>query len=128
MKQNRMNKIPSLTLTAWLLALPGALPAAQPASDSIDVEGVMRVAARKLAAFDVSQPKKTAYPTDAKGAQWRTVGAAATGTFGPVETGCATCGCSGVSGDEGRGAGVEGGVAAATATTVEVACALTSDF
>jgi len=76
MKQNRMNIITSLTLTAWLLASPVALLATQPAGDSIDVEGVMRVAARKLAAFDVSQPKKTAYPTDAKGAQWRTVGPA----------------------------------------------------
>ncbi len=62
-------------LLALLLSLPAALVAAQPNADSIDVDGVMRVAARKFAAFDASQPKKTAYPNDAKGAQWSTVGA-----------------------------------------------------
>ena len=33
----------------------------------------MRVAARKLAAFDATHEKKDAYPTDAKGGTWRTV-------------------------------------------------------
>lgn len=71
-----MNNITSLTLTALLLAAsPTTLLAAQPVGDSIDVDGVMRVAARKFAAFDASQPNKTNFPTDAKGAQWRTVGA-----------------------------------------------------
>ena len=68
---------PTFTLlTALLLASPAALLAAQPVGDYIDVDGVMRVTARKLAAFDLSQPYKTNFPTDAKGVQWRTVGAA----------------------------------------------------
>lgn len=41
----------------------------------IDVDAVMRVAARKYAAFDATQKEKTAYPNDAKGAVWRTVDA-----------------------------------------------------
>lgn len=51
-----------------LLALGSALQAAD-----IDVERVMRVAARKLAAHDEAHPEKIHYPTDAKGAKWRTV-------------------------------------------------------
>jgi hypothetical protein len=39
----------------------------------IDVERIMRVAARKFAAFDASQKTQAEYPTDAKGATWRTV-------------------------------------------------------
>ena len=55
----------SCLLLGALLSLSDNLPAA-----SIDVDGVMRVASRKLAAFDASQEQKSAYPGDAKGAKW----------------------------------------------------------
>ncbi len=62
--------------TATLLLLASLLPAVAepPAADpAIDIEKVMRIAASKLAKFDASHPEKTAYPTDAKGAEWTTV-------------------------------------------------------
>lgn len=62
------------TVTLLLLASLLSPVAAQPAADpSIDIDKVMRVAARKLAKFDASHPEKTAYPTDAKGDTWTTV-------------------------------------------------------
>jgi hypothetical protein len=60
----------TLLLIASLLAPVSAQPAADP---SINIDKVMRVAARKLAKFDATHPEKTAYPTDAKGAEWTTV-------------------------------------------------------
>jgi hypothetical protein len=60
----------TLLLLAALLSPVSAQPAADP---SIDIDKVMRVAARKLAKFDAAHPEKTAYPTDAKGADWTTV-------------------------------------------------------
>jgi unsaturated chondroitin disaccharide hydrolase len=58
------------TLPAALLSL---LPLMTPADGAVDVDRVMRVAARKLAAFDAAQTNKAAYPTEAKGAAWVTV-------------------------------------------------------
>lgn len=57
-------------LLASLLYPVSAQPVADP---SIDIDKVMRVAARKLANFDALHPEKTAYPTDAKGSTWTTV-------------------------------------------------------
>ena len=57
---------PATTAQSAILPIPEA---------PIDVERIMRVAARKLAAFDASQKTQTEYPTDAKGATWRTVNA-----------------------------------------------------
>jgi len=65
-------KLPCLLLVP-LLSLACSLYAAPSVSAPIDVDRVMKVAARKLAAFDASQESKTAYPTDAKGAKWRTI-------------------------------------------------------
>ena len=48
-------------------------PAAPAPEAAIDVDRAMRIAARKLAAFDASQKDKTQYPTEAKGATWKTV-------------------------------------------------------
>ncbi len=62
--------------TYFLIMAAGVsfLPFAHAASaDSIDVDRVMKVAARKLAAFDASHPDKTRYPSDAKTNTWRTV-------------------------------------------------------
>jgi unsaturated chondroitin disaccharide hydrolase len=62
------------TATLLILASMISSATAQPAADpSIDIDKVMRVAARKLAKFDASQPERKAYPTDAKGAEWTTV-------------------------------------------------------
>ncbi len=41
--------------------------------EAVDVDGVMRIAARKLAAFDASRADKSGFPTEAKGATWVTV-------------------------------------------------------
>ncbi|MEO8614672.1 MAG: glucuronyl hydrolase [Luteolibacter sp.] len=46
-----------------------------PLRHGIDIDRVMRAAARKLAKFDESQPVKNVYPNDAKGAEWTTVAA-----------------------------------------------------
>lgn len=56
-----------------LLLFTASLQAAEPA---IDLEPVMRVAARKFATFDAAHEKKDAFPNDAKGARWSTVPAA----------------------------------------------------
>jgi unsaturated chondroitin disaccharide hydrolase len=50
-----------------------ALTAGSAPADAIDADRVMRVAARKLAAFDASRADKSGYPTEAKGAAWVTV-------------------------------------------------------
>ena len=47
--------------------------AAEPVPGAIDVDRVMRVAARKFATFDASRENQNAYPTEAKGAVWKTV-------------------------------------------------------
>ena len=51
-------------------------PLASDAADNgpIDVDHVMRVAARKLARFDAQHPEARGYPTAAKGDTWFTVG------------------------------------------------------
>lgn len=58
---------------ALLAALCPAFTLDAAAEEPIDVERVMRVAARKLAAFDAARADKSAYPTEAKGATWVTV-------------------------------------------------------
>lgn len=60
-----------LTHAALLAALCHALTCA--AETAIDVDRVMRVAARKFAAFDASRQDKSGYPTEAKGDTWVTV-------------------------------------------------------
>ncbi len=70
-----MNKIRFLLLSI-LANVAGPVIAADvgPVSNlTIEVDRVMRVAARKFAAYDDSQTNKTAYPTEAKGAVWKTV-------------------------------------------------------
>lgn len=42
-------------------------------SDEINIDRVMRVAARKLARYDAAHPSANVYPTDAKGDTWTTV-------------------------------------------------------
>jgi len=65
-----MNLIrPVLFLLAAFSAI--ALCGAEPVV--IDTDAAIAVIARKLAAYDAGQPDKTAYPTEAKGAQWVTV-------------------------------------------------------
>ena len=54
-----------------LLALPSATLSASDASP--DIDKVMRVAGIKFAKFDAAHPDSTVYPTDAKGAEWKTV-------------------------------------------------------
>ncbi len=61
-----------LPLCAALAALLPALAPAAP-DGAVDVDRIMRVAARKLAAFDASRADKSGYPTEAKGATWVTV-------------------------------------------------------
>ena len=51
--------------------MSGALHGAD--SGAIDVERCVLAIAHKLAAYDAAQPDKTAYPNEAKGAQWATV-------------------------------------------------------
>ena len=60
-------------LVSLLITTTGTVLATAAPSDAIDIDRVMRVAARKLAAHDAAHPDKTAYPTDAKGATWTTV-------------------------------------------------------
>jgi len=54
-----------------VVSAPPSLPAS--AVERIDVEGVMRVAARKLGAFDATHENKTLYPVSGKGANWDTL-------------------------------------------------------
>ena len=62
------------TTTLFLLASLLCPLTAQPAKDpSIDIDKVMRVAARKFPKFDAAHPDRKLYPTDAKGAEWTTV-------------------------------------------------------
>lgn len=57
-----------------LLSLSYILHAEPPAATgSIDVDGVMRVAARKLGAFDATHENKTLYPVSGKGPEWDTL-------------------------------------------------------
>ena len=58
---------------ALLSLLPALAPAADAPAGAVDVDRVMRVAARKLAAFDASRADKSGYPTEAKGAAGVTV-------------------------------------------------------
>jgi len=65
-------KIAQILSTALLL--PACVLHAAPESSSpIDIDRVMRTAAKKLAAYDALHPEKIVYPTDAKGATWTTV-------------------------------------------------------
>ncbi len=58
-----------------LLALPLALClSALGAAETIDVDAVYAAAARKAAAHDAAHPKRNAFPSDARGPAWRTVG------------------------------------------------------
>ena len=68
----------NLILSFWLLTLATVASGLKAESltnsaTTIDTAHVMEVAGRKLAAFDAATTDKTAYPTDAKGATWKTV-------------------------------------------------------
>ena len=60
----------SVSLCAFVL-----MPLASYADENgpIDIDHVMRVAARKLARYDAQHPEAVRYPTDAKGDTWTTV-------------------------------------------------------
>lgn len=64
----------SIAFAASCLVATHTFSTGQP-EPNIDTARVMRVAATKFAAFDKSQPQRDAFPTDAKGAAWRTVDA-----------------------------------------------------
>lgn len=62
--------VAALSLTAITPALAGTTTNSAPA---VDTARAMAVACRKLDAFDAAHPEKSQYPSDAKGAVWRTV-------------------------------------------------------
>ncbi|NBZ95178.1 MAG: glucuronyl hydrolase [Proteobacteria bacterium] len=73
---SRMKRLIQLWITSFVTLGFTSLNAEQPAlaqSPAIDVPRVMRVAGRKLSAFNLSHKDQLAYPTEAKGSVWTTV-------------------------------------------------------
>jgi unsaturated chondroitin disaccharide hydrolase len=65
-----LSAIVMLRFAAMASALPEQGTESPP---PVDTNRAMEVAFGKLAAFDAAHPERSAYPTDAKGASWRTI-------------------------------------------------------
>ena len=72
LRSHRMNLLRGAVFTLSAVLASAAQAAA---SAVINPDYAVAVIAKKLAAFAASQPDKTAYPTEAKGARWATVSA-----------------------------------------------------
>jgi unsaturated chondroitin disaccharide hydrolase len=81
MRENRrksgvLSVVPyGVTLLSMVLLGFTVMPSTSSADDNgpIDIDHVMRVAARKLARYDAQHPRAVRYPTEAKGDTWVTV-------------------------------------------------------